>query len=178
MCWCRSRTASTLRMWRRSMRLRRAVERRLSTPISCATRRRTREAGLLIADGRIGRPYHARVHYHYLERGVDYEPPPGREWLYRWGLKGGALGQHGSHYLDQAWYLLGCPEPQWAFAISHSAFPTRLEVERHSEDYMSFLVGCCAGGVTSSDGHVCGHRHVGGPGVGPASAGPGHGWDG
>jgi len=101
----------------------------------------------LIADGMIGRPYHVRVHYHYRERGVDYEPQAGREWLYRWGLKGGALGQHGSHYLDQAWYLLGCPEPQWAFAISHSAFPTRLEVERHSEDYMSFLVGC-AGGIT------------------------------
>ncbi|MDE0141996.1 MAG: Gfo/Idh/MocA family oxidoreductase [Caldilineaceae bacterium] len=101
----------------------------------------------LIADGRIGLPYHARVQYHYRERGVDYEPPAGREWLYRWGLKGGALGQHGSHYLDQAWYLLGSPEPQWAFAISHSAFPTRLKVERHSEDYMSFLVGC-AGGIT------------------------------
>ncbi|MDE0311028.1 MAG: Gfo/Idh/MocA family oxidoreductase, partial [Caldilineaceae bacterium] len=101
----------------------------------------------LIADGRIGRPYHARVHYHYLERGVDYEPPAGREWLYRWGLKGGALGQHGSHYLDQAWYLLGCPRPEWAFAVSHSAFPTRLKVERHSEDYMSLLVGC-GGGVT------------------------------
>lgn len=101
----------------------------------------------LIVDGRIGRPYHARVQYHYRERGVDYEPPAGREWLYRWGLKGGALGQHGSHYLDQAWYLLGSPEPQWAFAISHRAFPTRLKVERHSEDYMSFLVGC-AGGIT------------------------------
>ena len=69
------------------------------------------------------------------------------DWLYRWGLKGGALGQHGSHYLDQAWFLIGCPQPQWAFAISHSAFPTRLEVERHSEDYMSFLVGC-VGGIT------------------------------
>ncbi len=101
----------------------------------------------LIADGRIGHTYHAHVHYHYLERGVDYEPPAGRDWLYRWGLKGGALGQHGSHYLDQAWYLMGCPQPQWAFAVSHSAFPTRLEVERHSEDYMSFLVGC-DGGIT------------------------------
>ena len=102
---------------------------------------------LLIAEGRIGCPYHARVHYHYRERGVDYEPPDGRDWLYRWGMKGGALGQHGSHYLDQAWYLMGCPEPDWAFATSHSAFPTQLEVERHSEDYMSFLVGC-AGGIT------------------------------
>ena len=101
----------------------------------------------LIAGGRIGRPYHARVHYHYRERGVDFEPPPGREWLYRWGLKGGALGQHGSHFLDQAWFLIGCPRPQWAFAVSHSAFPTTLEVARHSEDYLSFLVGC-AGGIT------------------------------
>ncbi|MCY4089191.1 MAG: Gfo/Idh/MocA family oxidoreductase [Caldilineaceae bacterium] len=101
----------------------------------------------LIADGRIGRPYHARVHYHYRERGIDFEPPPGREWLYRWGLKGGALGQHGSHFLDQAWYLLGCPQPEWAFAVSHSAFPTTLEVARHSEDYMSILAGC-AGGIT------------------------------
>ena len=101
----------------------------------------------LIADGEIGRVYHARVQYNYRERGVDYEPPPGREWLYRWGLKGGALGQHGSHYLDQAWFLMGCPKPEWAFAVSHSAFPTRLKVERHSEDYMSLLVGC-AGGTT------------------------------
>jgi predicted dehydrogenase len=101
----------------------------------------------LIADGRIGRTYHARVHYHFRERGVDIEPPPGRGWLYRWGLKGGALGQHGSHFLDQAWFLMGCPQPQWVFAVSHSAFPTTLDVARHSEDYMSFLVGC-AGGMT------------------------------
>ena len=101
----------------------------------------------LIADGRIGRTYHARVHYHFRERGVDFEPPPGRGWLYRWGLKGGALGQHGSHFLDQAWFLMGCPQPQWVFAVSHSAFPTTLDVARHSEDYMSFLVGC-AGGMT------------------------------
>ncbi len=106
-----------------------------------------RRSRRLIADGRIGRPYHARVHYHYRERGIDFEPPPGREWLYRWGLKGGALGQHGSHFLDQAWYLIGCPQPEWAFAVSHSAFPTTLEVARHSEDYLSFLVGC-AGGTT------------------------------
>jgi len=95
----------------------------------------------LIADGAIGQIYHAWVHYHYRERGVNYNPPPGRNWLYRWGLKGGALGQHGSHYLDLAWFLMGCPTPEWAFAITHSAFPTTLEVERHSEDYMSFLVG-------------------------------------
>ena len=101
----------------------------------------------IIADGKIGRAYHARVHYHYRERGADYMPPPGRGWLYRWGFKGGALGQHGSHYLDQAWFLMGCPQPEWAFAVSHSAFPTRLAVERHSEDYMSFLVGC-AGDIT------------------------------
>ena len=106
-----------------------------------------KESRQMIADGRIGRAYHARVHYHYRERGVHYEPPPGRSWLYRWGFKGGALGQHGSHYLDQAWFLLGCPQPEWAFAVSHSAFPTTLAVERHSEDYMSFLVGC-AGGMT------------------------------
>ena len=60
---------------------------------------------------------------------------------------GGALGQHGSHFLDQAWFLMGCPQPQWVFAVSHSAFPTTLDVARHSEDYMSFLVGC-AGGMT------------------------------
>ena len=101
----------------------------------------------IIAEGKIGRAYHARVHYHYRERGVNYEPRPGRDWLYRWGFKGGALGQHGSHYLDQAWFLMGCPQPEWAFAASHSAFPTTLEVDRHSEDYLSFLVGC-AGGVT------------------------------
>ena len=61
----------------------------------------------IIAAGEIGQVYHARVHYHYRERGVNYEPGPGRDWLYRWGLKGGALGQHGSHYLDQAWFSDG-----------------------------------------------------------------------
>ena len=101
----------------------------------------------LIADGAIGQVYHARVHYHYREHGLHYNPPPGRHWLYKWGLKGGALGQHGSHYLDLAWFLMGCPTPEWVFAISHSAFPTTLEVERHSEDYISFLVGF-AGGIT------------------------------
>ena len=106
-----------------------------------------KESRQFIADGKIGRVYHARVHYHYRERGVNYDPPPGSSWLYRWGFKGGALGQHGSHYLDQAWFLMGCPQPEWAFAVSHSAFPTTLEVERHSEDYLSFLVGC-AGGIT------------------------------
>jgi len=108
---------------------------------------KNKESRQMIADGRIGRAYHARVHYHFRERGAHYEPPPGRSWIYRWGFKGGALGQHGSHYLDQAWFLLGCPQPEWAFAVSHSAFPTTLEVERHAEDYMSFLVGC-AGGTT------------------------------
>jgi predicted dehydrogenase len=101
----------------------------------------------IIADGKIGRAYHARVHYHFRERGVNYDPPPGRDWLYRWGFKGGALGQHGSHYLDLAWFLMGCPQPEWAFAASHSAFPTTMAVEKHSEDYLSFLVGF-AGGVT------------------------------
>ena len=42
---------------------------------------------------------------------------------------------------------MGCPQPEWAFAVSHSAFPTTLEVEHHSEDYLSFLVGC-ANGIT------------------------------
>ena len=38
-----------------------------------------RESRQMIADGRIGRAYHVRVHYHYRERGANYEPPPGRE---------------------------------------------------------------------------------------------------
>ena len=109
-----------------------------------AENKKTRQ---IIAAGEIGQVYHARVHYHFRERGVNYEPGPGRDWLYRWGLKGGALGQHGSHYLDQAWFLMGCPQPEWAFAVGHSAFPTTLAVEHHSEDYLSFLVGC-ANGIT------------------------------
>lgn len=106
-----------------------------------------KETRRLIAEGRIGRPYHARVHYHYRERGADFDPPAGREWLYRPGFKGGALGQHGSHYLDQAWFLMGCPQPEWVFASGHAAFPTTLDVERHTDDYVSFLVGC-ANGIT------------------------------
>ena len=42
---------------------------------------------------------------------------------------------------------MGCPHPEWAFSASHSAFPTTMNVNRHSEDYLSFLVGF-AGGVT------------------------------
>ena len=38
-----------------------------------------KESRQLVADGAIGRAYHARVHYHYRERGIGYEPPPGRE---------------------------------------------------------------------------------------------------
>ena len=106
-----------------------------------------RETRRLIADGKIGKPYHARVHYHFRERGVGFEPTAGREWLYHPGFKGGALGQHGSHYLDQAWFLMGCPQPEWVFASGHSAFPTTLDVEPHTDDYVSFLVGC-AGGIT------------------------------
>lgn len=106
-----------------------------------------KETRQLITDGKIGKPYHAQVHYHYRERGVDFEPPASRSWLYRRGFKGGALGQHGSHYLDQVWFLMGCPQPEWAFAVGHSAFPTTLDVEHHTDDYLSFLVGC-AGGIT------------------------------
>ena len=101
----------------------------------------------VIADGKIGRVYHTRVHYHFRERGTHYDAPPSRAWLYRWGQKGGALGQHGSHYLDLAWFLMGCPPPEWAYAISHSAFPTTFDAGRHSEDYLSFLVGF-VGGMT------------------------------
>ncbi len=42
---------------------------------------------------------------------------------------------------------MGCPQPEWAFAASHSAFPTTMQVESHSEDYLSFLVGF-SGGIT------------------------------
>ena len=42
---------------------------------------------------------------------------------------------------------MGCPQPEWAYAISHSAFPTNLDTDRHSEDYLSFLVGF-VGGMT------------------------------
>lgn len=109
-----------------------------------AENKKTRQ---LIADDKIGRVYHARVHYHYRERGVAHSPSESRRWLYESGFKGGALGQHGSHYLDQAWFLMGCPQPEWAFAVSHSAFPTTMQVEAHSEDYLSFLVGF-SGGIT------------------------------
>ena len=134
-------------MSRRSTPLRKALGKTLVYSYFMRHQAENKESRQMIADGRIGHAYHARVHYHYREHGANYEPPPGRSWLYRWGLKGGALGQHGSHYLDQAWFLLGCPQPEWAFAVSHSAFPTTQKVERHSEDYMSFLVGC-VGGMT------------------------------
>ncbi len=62
--------------------------------------RENKKTRQMIADGKIGQVYHARVHYHYRERGVNHNPPEHRRWLYEWGFKGGALGQHGSHYLD------------------------------------------------------------------------------
>ena len=149
------------------MRLLRALERRSSIPTSCATRQENKKSRQLIADGEIGRVYHARVQYHYRERGVDYEPPPGREWLYRWGLKGGALGQHGSHYLDQAWFLMGCPQP----AMGVRRQPQRVSDAAQSRAPLRRLHEP-SGGLRrrhhNSDGHIGCHFHLGRSSVGPA----------
>jgi len=64
-----------------------------------------------------------------------------------YGQKGGALGQHASHELDLAWWWLGCPEPEWAFAVKHALYPVYNGPEGPAEDYLSGLVGL-AGGKT------------------------------
>lgn len=97
-----------------------------------------------VAAGAIGRPYHARIFLKF-----NFLPPADgiTRWLQVWGQKGGALGQHASHELDLAWWWMGCPEPEWAFAAAHAVYPAYGGPEGPAEDYFSGLVGL-AGGLT------------------------------
>ena len=72
-----------------------------------------------ILNGAIGNPYHARVFGKY-----NFIPAfdANTRWLHVYGQKGGSLGQHYSHELDLTWWM-GCPKPEWAFAIKARALP-------------------------------------------------------
>lgn len=98
--------------------------------------------------GDIGDPYHARVF-------LKYNSKPAAEgitsWLQTYGQKGGALGQHASHELDLAWWWLGRPEPQWAFATKHVLNPVYDGPEGPAEDYISGIVGLEGGKTLQID---------------------------
>ena len=96
-----------------------------------------------VRDGLVGDVYHARVFVRF-----NHIPPfdDGTRWQHVYGQKGGALGQHASHELDLAWWLMGCPEPCWGSATKHTPYPQQDEAEP-AEDYLSGLVGL-AGGAT------------------------------
>ena len=68
-----------------------------------------------------------------------------------YGHKGGALGQHASHELDLAWWWMGCPKPQWAFAVKHTIEPLYHGPEGAAEDYFSGLVGLEGGKTIQID---------------------------
>ncbi len=82
-------------------------------PHNCQIRR-------AILNGAIGNPYHARVFGKY-----NFIPAfdANARWLHVYGQKGGSLGQHYSHELDLTWWWMGCPKPEWAFAIKARALP-------------------------------------------------------
>lgn len=88
--------------------------------------------------GRIGRVYHGRC----FNRSAA--PPPVNDferWQHVYGNKGGPLGQHFSHDLDLLWWFMGCPQPQWAFAIKHTLHtPEPGAGAVPSENYFSGLV--------------------------------------
>jgi predicted dehydrogenase len=101
------------------------------TPVN----RRTRVA---LSRGLIGAPYHARIFLKYNHR-APLDSPQG--WTHVFGQKGGALGQHASHELDLAWWWMGCPDPQWAFAAKHVVEALYDGPEGPAEDYLSGIAG-------------------------------------
>ncbi|MCZ6675742.1 MAG: Gfo/Idh/MocA family oxidoreductase [Candidatus Poribacteria bacterium] len=97
--------------------------------------RKIRRAALA---GKIGAVYHARIFGKY-----NTIPPlnDNTRWLHVYGQKGGSLGQHYSHELDLAWWWMGCPQPEWAFAAAHAVYPVYDGPEGPAEDYFTGLVG-------------------------------------
>jgi len=91
-----------------------------------------------VLGGKLGEPYHARIFGKY-----NSIPPlnDNTRWLHAYGQKGGSLGQHYSHELDLAWWWMGCPQPEWAFAAKHSLYPVYDGPEGPAEDYFTGIVG-------------------------------------
>jgi predicted dehydrogenase len=75
----------------------------------------------LIADGRIGSPYHARASW-MRRRGI---PKLGSWFTNREMAGGGALLDIGVHVLDYALYALGEPEVRSVSAVTHAALGSR-----------------------------------------------------
>ena len=100
-----------------------------------------------VTHGIIGEPYHARIFVHF-----NAIPPltEGTRWLHEYGYNGGALGQHASHELDLAWWLMGCQRPNWAFATRHSPYAVD-GVEEPAEDYLSGHIGFANGSTIQID---------------------------
>lgn len=97
-----------------------------------------------IASGKIGKIYHGRAAW------LSSNWTAGRtEWLRRWDTKGGALGSLGSHYLDFVWFLMGSPEPRWAYAAAHTNFCKEHVPHNPGDDFLCGLVGF-DGGITIS----------------------------
>jgi predicted dehydrogenase len=71
----------------------------------------------LVLQGKLGEVYHADAKW-IRSCGIPFRGG--------WGVNkkagGGALLDLGFHKLDDAWYLMGCPRPVTAFAVSHCAF--------------------------------------------------------
>jgi len=91
-----------------------------------------------LLNGAIGEIYHGRIFVQFNE---DLTHSDADYWLYAYGRMGGALAQHASHELDLAWWYMGCPRPQWAFATRHSPYCRYRGPEGPSEDYFSGLIG-------------------------------------
>jgi len=101
-----------------------------------------------IRRGRIGEPYHARIFLKYNHRAPSDSP---EAWTHVYGQKGGALGQHASHEFDLAWWWMGCPDPQWAYAARHVVEALYDGPEGPAEDYLSGLAGFDGGKTIQID---------------------------
>lgn len=107
---------------------------------------RMRRKALL--SGKIGEVYHGRI---FLKFNCRPDPEGITKWLQVYGQKGGALGQHASHELDLVWWWMGCPKPEWAYAVKHSVYPAYDGPEGPAEDYFSGLVGLEGGRTIQID---------------------------
>ena len=107
-----------------------------------------RQLSAMVAAGAIGEAYQARIFGKYHSRP---EPAGITKWLQVYGQKGGVLGQHYSHELDLAWFWMGCPKPEWAFAGRHAVYPLYDGPEGPAEDYFSGMVGLKGGKIIQID---------------------------
>jgi predicted dehydrogenase len=75
--------------------------------------------------GELGDPYYGCTHYLRPIQGI----PTGKQ---NWFVKknrsgGGALIDNGVHLLDLNWYLMGCPDPVFAFGSTYAKFGQDME---------------------------------------------------